>query len=106
MSEMQSIEEKYALFFRELAELVNQQPAETREHTRRLIGEFLHDIKHTLGLITGANTIIERDLGDKSEPFDSFEMIQIADQASMVIDAHLDLLNQHFASRIDADLKE
>jgi len=106
MSEIQSAEDKYAPVFKELADLVNQQPAEIRERSRRLVGEFLHDIKDTLGLITGANAVVERDLQDESEPIDSFEMIQIANDASMLVDAYLDLLNQHFASRIDAELKE
>jgi nitrogen-specific signal transduction histidine kinase len=106
MSEPSSIEDKYALFFSQLAELINQQPPDTRADTRRLIGDYLHDIKHTLGLITGANTLIERDLKDESEPFDSFEMLEIANQASMTINQYLNLVNENFASKIDTELTE
>ena len=104
MTDFSEMEEKFAPFFRELAEIVNQQPAETRERTRRLIGEYFHDIKHTLGLITGANTIIERDLQNDSELFDSFEMIQISNNASLSISSYVNLVTDNFTSLIDADV--
>jgi hypothetical protein len=104
MSENQAFEEKYAPLFQELAELVNQQPKEKREHTRRLIGEFLHDIKHQLGLITGANAVILRELSSEQEPNKSLEMIEISGDASMTINTYVDLVSENFTARINADV--
>jgi hypothetical protein len=104
MSTNQLFEEKYALLFQELAELVNQQPKENREHTRRLIGEFLHDIKHQLGLITGANAVILRELNSERGPNQSFEMIKISGDASLKINAYVDLVSENLTAKINADV--
>jgi hypothetical protein len=104
MSENQSFEEKYAPLFQEMAELVNQQPKEKREHTRRLIGEFLHDIKHQLGLVTGANAVILRELNSDREPKQSFEMIEISGNACLTINGYTDLVGENLTARINADV--
>ena len=77
-----------------------------REHTRRLIGEFLHDIKHQLGLITGANAVIKRDLEMGKQPKQCMEMTQITDEASKKIDQHLNLVTDNFTAEINADVLE
>lgn len=106
MSENQSFGEKYASLFQDLAELVNQQPMEHREQTRQLAGEFLHDLKHTLGLITGANALILRDLRGGEEKTQSFEMVKIANDAALKIDAYVDLVTETFVTNIDAEVPE
>ena len=68
MSENQSNEDNYARLFQELALLINQQPPETRLQIRQVLGEYLHDMEDTLGLITGASAIITRDIQDQTAP--------------------------------------
>jgi hypothetical protein len=104
MSDFDVKAEKYGQTFRQLAEIVNQQPEEAREVLRGGFGEYQHDIKHTLGLITGANTIIQRDLEDGCEDFDSAEMIQIVTDAALRINQYVNLLNENFTTLIDADV--
>jgi hypothetical protein len=104
MNDFSEVEGKFAPLFQELAEMINQQPVETRERTRLLIGEYFHDIKHTLGLITGANTVLQRDLQDGCENFDGTEMIQIANDAAMKINQYIDLLTKNLTTLIDADV--
>lgn len=103
MPESPSAEEKYASVFKELAELVNQQSVEDRQRIRKGIGAFLHDLKHTLGLITGSNSVLARELADEGE---GIEMLTIAENASMEIDAYLDLLSENFAAKINAKVEE
>ena len=66
MNENQSNADNYARLFQELASLINRQPPETRQQTRRVLGEYLHDIKDTLGLIMGASAVITRDIQDQT----------------------------------------
>lgn len=104
MSEFDAAADKYSPAFQELAEIVNRQPEESRELVRRALGEYLHDIKHTLGLITGANTIIQRDLEDGPENFDSAEMLTIVMDAALRINKYVNLLNENLVTQIDADV--
>jgi hypothetical protein len=98
--------ETYVQTFWELAEIVNQQPEQTREQVRVLFGDYLHDIKHTLGLVTGANTVLRRNLSSQNKDQENLETLQIADQAAQKISLYLDLLAENFAGRINADVGE
>ena len=103
MSEIQSAEDRYAPWLREMAELVNQQSPEERQRSRQMIGELLHDIKDTLGLITGANSILGRDLGEVTEDEDRSEMLKISNNATMLLNQYTNLVGENFANQIDAE---
>jgi hypothetical protein len=104
MNEIDDIGGNYRQAFKELADLINRQSPDIREETRRVFGEYLHDIKHTIGLITGATTIILRDLEDGCEDFDSAEMLPIINDAAMRINHYVNLLNETLVTQIDADV--
>ena len=66
----------------------------------------MHDVKHQLGLITGANAVIKRDLVKGEQPTQCMEMTEITDDASKKIDLHLNLVTDNFTARINADVLE
>ena len=103
MSELPSAVEKYAVWLNELAALINQQPQGERQRSRELIGDLLHDIKDTLGLITGANSILERELQITSDPAENSEMLKISNNAAMLLNKYAELIGENFANQIDAE---
>ena len=96
----------YQQNFQSLAELINQQPPETREALRRAFGAYLHDINHTIGLITGASTILQRELEDRGEDCPNPEMLAIINDAARQINRYTNLLTETLVTRIDADVTE
>ena len=106
MSELPSADEKYAVWLKELAALINQQPQGERQRSRELIGDLLHDIKDTLGLITGANSILERELQITSDPAENSEMLKISNNAAMLLNKYAELISENFANQIDASFAE
>ena len=64
--------------FQRLAELVNQLPEEERTALRVALGNYTHDLKHTLGLVTGANALLSRIAADQPQIMEMAEIIQKA----------------------------
>jgi len=88
--------------FESLAALVNQLPAEQRAELRSTLGSYTHDLKHTLGLVTGANGILLRlNLGEEAAA-EVQEMAGIITNASVQMDALIMLLVEHLNNQIKA----
>ena len=57
--------------------LINDLPPEQREQYRQSVGAFMHDMKHTLGLIVNANELVRREIKGCQKEHKAIEMIDI-----------------------------
>jgi len=72
MSEQQTI-------WREIAALINQLPPETRQHYRRAIRRWMHDMGHHIGLVRTSESLIRRMASEC--PCTDIELLDIIDRA-------------------------
>jgi hypothetical protein len=91
---------EHAQTWRELAGLVNNLPVEEREQYRAVVGNFMHDMKHTLGLITNANEILRRDVENEPGKSRSLEMLNIIRTGALQMDGYLNTMVEEFANHI------
>jgi len=84
--------------FLELAELVNSCPVEQRIFIRSQLGEYTHDLKHLLGLVTGANAVLTKYTSENDPQFR--EMVEMIQEAALKIDAQVDLLTGQLSQYI------
>jgi signal transduction histidine kinase len=84
--------------FQRLAELVNQLPDEERAALRAALGRYSHDLKNTLGLVSGSNAILKRTASDQPE---IVEMVEIIQKASGQIDDLIMQLADQLNNQID-----
>ena len=77
-------------YWKGMAALINNLPPEQREQYRQSLGSFMHDMKHTLGLIINANELVRRDIEDCQGDHKAVELIDIIKTGSQQLD---DLLN-------------
>jgi hypothetical protein len=90
--------------FEILAELVNQLPEERRAALRSTLGLYTHDLKHTLGLVTGANGVLLRlDLAGEELADEVREMAEMITHAAGDLDAMVMLLVDHLSNQIEID---
>ena len=94
-------EEEFSQAFEKLAELVNRLSLEERTALRSTFGTYTHDLKHTLGLVTGANGILLRLDLEGEDAKDVREMAGIILQAAGDIDALVMQLVEHLSNRIE-----
>lgn len=83
--------------FQRLAELVNQLPEEERADLRFALGNYTHDLKHTIGLVNGANVLVSRTVADQPQVV---EMVEIIQKASSQIDDLITLLVDQLNNQI------
>ena len=86
-----------------MAGFINQLPNDEREKYRKAIGDFMHDMKHALGLINNANEIVRRDVNGCSEEHKAGEMIDIIKTGSQQLDGYLNTMLENFCDKIDLD---
>lgn len=86
--------------FQRLSDLVNQLPDEERIALRDALGHYTHDLKNTLGLVTGANAILPRVAVGQPQ---IKEMSGIIQKASGQIDDLIMLLVEHLNNQIETD---
>ncbi len=84
--------EQYQAAFEAIAGAVRQLPDEQRKQIGEQLGEYTHDFKHLLGLVTGANAVLLRvapadEKGDKM-----LEMVETIDKASVQLNAYIDMI--------------
>lgn len=87
----------------ELAEMINALPPEDRQRFRQTIGKFMHDMRHTLGLIINSQDLLRRDMMEKAMITDPVSLLNIIKMAGMRGNALLNDLVEEFANRIDVD---
>ena len=88
--------------FLELAELVNSCPVEQRIFIRSQLGEYTHDLKHLLGLVTAANAVLKRKFASEDDP-QFREMVEMIQEAAQKIDAQVDMLTEQFSQYIQTE---
>jgi hypothetical protein len=86
-----------------MAGFINQLPNDQREQIRMSLGNFLHDMKHSLGLINNANELIRRDIQGCPEEHRSAEMIDIIRTGSKQIDEYLNIMVEDCCNIIEVD---
>lgn len=86
--------------FQRLAEMVNQLPGEERKALRAALGVYTHDLKNTIGLVTGSNAILERIAADTPQ---IMEMSEIIAKASGQIDDLIMVLVDQLNNKIEID---
>ena len=79
-------------FWQGIAALINDLPPEQREQYRQSLGVFMHDMKHTLGLIINANELVRRDVEGCQGEHKAVEMIDIIKTGSQQLDDHLNIV--------------
>ena len=89
--------------WQDLAGDINQLPDEARQRYRQELGQFMHDMKHTLGLVMNANDIVLRDVGDDPDNDRVLEMLDIIRSASGQLNAQLDMIVKGCLNRIDVE---
>ena len=87
----------------ELAEMINALPLEDRRRFRKTIGKFMHDMRHTLGLIVNSQDLLRRDMTEKAMISDPVSLLNIIKMASMRGNALLNDLVEQFANQIDVE---
>ena len=100
MSRTPSSQEEYRAVFLELSDLVNLLPSEKRDAIRASLGDFAHDLKHQLGLVTGANALLQR--LDFSEDIEGeiWELVLVIREAVGQIDDYIDTLTEYLNHQI------
>lgn len=100
MSKHDVSQEQFQSVFLELADLVNSQKLEKRISIRKQLGEFTHDLKHLLGLVTSANAILQRRSFSAEEDPELKEMVDLVVEAAQNIDSKIDLMADYLNQQI------
>jgi len=98
MNQTPSSPDRNRSVFLELAELVNSSPLEQRIFIRSQLGEYTHDLKHLLGLVTGANAVLTKYTSENDPQVR--EMVEMIREAALKIDAQVDLLTEQLSQYI------
>jgi hypothetical protein len=93
----------YLESWNELAEMINALPLEDRRRFRKTIGKFMHDMRHTLGLIINSQDLLRRDIKDRAMITDPISLLNIIKMAGMRGNALLGELVEEFANQIDVE---
>jgi hypothetical protein len=103
MKQSSSSDEQDQTVFLQLAELVNSLPPEKRVSIRHFLGEYTHDLKHLIGLVTGANALITRQQSGNANSDVFEEMLAMIEDAAKQIDSQIDRLTVYLSQRISLD---
>ncbi len=101
MAKKHKQEKEFSQVWEGMAGFVNQLPQDQREQYRKVLGDFMHDMKHTLGLIINANEIVRREVQGCSEEHNAAEMIEIVKTASKQLDGYLNTMVENCCHKID-----
>jgi len=89
--------------WQDVANSINQLSASKRNQIQQVMSVFMHDMKHTLGLINNANELIRRDIQNCLEKHKSDEMISIVQTGTRQLDAYFDTIVDACCNKIDID---
>jgi hypothetical protein len=94
-------EEDMAVSWREFAEMLNQLPVEEKKRYHALLGQFLHDVKHSLGLISNANELLRRDANAFPDKHRAKEMIGVTRTGFEQLNGYVNVMLRNFYEHID-----
>ena len=97
MSEDQKKTSTYEQAFQQISDALKQLPSDQQKALREQLGNYTHDLKHTLGVVTGANALLQRDAHTASSHGEVLEIIQ---RAARELDAHFEILIQNLSNQI------
>jgi hypothetical protein len=100
MSEDSNTSTKFEEAFQILAQLVNQLSPEDRVKLREQLGAYTHDLKNTVGLITGANMLIKRLPAQQEFDTGTLEMTELITIAANRIDELIMLMVENLNNEI------
>jgi light-regulated signal transduction histidine kinase (bacteriophytochrome) len=95
---------EFSEVWRGVADSINLLPEDEKIQYRRVLGVFMHDMKHTLGLINNANELIRRDIQKCSENHESEDMIAIIHKGTQQLDEYIDTIVEACCNKIDFDV--
>lgn len=84
-----------------VADSINQLSNDQRKQIQQAMGVFMHDMKHTLGLINNANELIRRDIQNCPNNHKSEEMVSIIHTGTQQLDAYFDTIVEACCNIID-----
>lgn len=86
-----------------IADSINLMAEDERKQYRKVLGIFMHDMKHTLGLIVNANELIRRDLQKCPEKHESDDMLSIVRKGTKQLDQYIDTIVEACCNKIYID---
>ncbi|MGD8457804.1 MAG: hypothetical protein PVF83_15585 [Anaerolineales bacterium] len=89
--------------WRDVADSINCVPEDKRKKILRNLSVFMHDMKHTLGLINNANELIRRDIHSCPEKHKSEDMISIVRTSTQQLNTYFDTMIDACCNQIDVD---
>jgi len=84
--------ERYQATFEVIGNLVRELPDGQRELISEQLGEYTHDLKHLLGLVTGANAVILRVVPTDEKGVKVLEMVETIDKAAGQLNDYIDVI--------------
>lgn len=84
--------EQYEAAFQAIAEAVRELSEEEVRRISAQLGEYTHDFKHLLGLVTGANAILLRSVSSDEQGAKMMEMVEIINRSSAQLNAFIEVL--------------
>jgi signal transduction histidine kinase len=90
----------YERAFQQIAEALRQLPPDQQKTLREQLGNYTHDLKHILGVVTGANALLIRDSHTAGAYGDLLEIIQ---RSAGELDDHFEILIQNLSTQIGLD---
>lgn len=100
MTEDKERTDEFAQAFGQIAEHLNELPPEQRAAFRAQLGEYAHDFKHVLGLVLGANAVLQR---DEEVVRTQGDMLEVIEDAAKQLDALFELFVHNLPNQIDLD---
>jgi hypothetical protein len=91
--------------WQDVADSINNLPDGKRKQIHQAMSVFMHDMKHTLGLINNANELIRRDIQNCPEKLKSDEMVSIVHTGTQQLDAYFDTIVDACCNKIDIDVE-
>ena len=93
--------DKFEGTWQELSILINQLSQDDKQRLRDSLGEFTHDMKHALGLISSGSELIRRDFASCGHEHKSQEMIDVIHTGFEQANAYLDVIVSNLSNKID-----
>lgn len=95
--------EEFEETFRILSGLVNELSAEDRIKLREKLGAYTHDLKNTIGLVTGANVLISRSAEALNHDTGTLEMTELITSAASRLDDLIMLMVENLNNEIEVN---
>ena len=84
-----------------VANSINHVPEDKRKQIQQSLSVFMHDMKHTLGLINNANELLRRDIQNCPDKQKSEEMISIVHTGTQHLNAYFDIIIEACCNKIN-----